>query len=104
MKISQLRCTCNTRDNTSYSGKDKTISWQQFIKNHLLTGIGRHDNVHAAGNFECLLYGIEEKGVKRIDSPTHHLFVKAKCRDVLPTGYILKDQAWLYDLRQTTPQ
>ena len=63
-----------------------------------------HDKIHAAGNFECLLYGIEEKGVNGIDSPTHHPFVKAKCRDVLLTGYILQDQAWLYDLRQTTPQ
>ena len=78
MKISQLGWKCNTRDNTSYSGKGKTISWKQFIKYHFLTGVGRHDNVHAAGNFECLLYGIEEKGVNGIDSPTHHLVVKAK--------------------------
>ena len=45
---------------------------------HLLTGVGRHDNVHAIWIFECLLNGIEEKGVNGIDSVKHHLVVKAK--------------------------
>ena len=40
-----------------------------FIKyTHLLTGVGRDDNVDAAEKFVCLLYGIEENGVKGIDN------------------------------------
>ena len=34
---------------------------------HLLTGVGRDDNVKAMENIVCLMYGIEEKGVKYID-------------------------------------
>ena len=36
---------------------------------HRLTGVGRGGNVKALENVVCLLYGIEENGVKNIDWP-----------------------------------
>ena len=53
-----------------------------FIKYpHLLTRLGKGDNVHDVENVVCLLYGIGEKVVKDIDNASYSLFVKTK-RDV----------------------
>ena len=46
--------------------------WKMFIKYpHLLTGVGRGDNIEAAEKFICLLYGFEERGIRGIDIARH---------------------------------
>ena len=49
-----------------------------FIKYPYLLGVGRYVDVDVAEKFICLLYGIEENGVKGIDNARRSLFVKAK--------------------------
>ena len=68
---------------SSYSGIGKILTcWKLFIKYvHLLSGVGRGDNVAGAWTFECSLYVIEENDVKGFDDAWHGLFVKAK-RDI----------------------
>ena len=46
-----------------------------FIKYpHLLTGLGKGDNVEDVAKFVCFLYGIGEKVVKDIDYASYSLF------------------------------
>ena len=68
---------------SSFSGIGKILTcWKLFIKYvHLLSGVGRGDNVAGAWTFECSLYVIEENDVKGFDDAWHGLFVEAK-RDI----------------------
>ena len=69
---------CDTK--LSLSGKGKNTCWKIFIKYfHLLTEVERGVNVDDDWAFVCLLYGIREKGVKRIDDTVNPLYNDTVC-------------------------
>ena len=77
----------------SFSDKGRDTCWKVFIKYpYILTGVRKDNNVDATANVLCLLYGIEENGVKDIAKARHSGLVTTE-RDLEmlpPTHYKLE--------------